>query len=319
MPRDYSRYRDERPRSRNNSQKRGRAEPSSGMMWLMVGVIIGLCVAGLAYLNQNKERFTQLAAVVSPSGNQQSNNNDATNVRKSVQQSAASQPKFDFYNMLPATQVSEPTATDQSEAVDKSAVQSKKLTPISAQANAILSGVTPPARNQNNMNANSGTANANVGQATTQSANPNNQTSTQQSAVATNNAPTTNNQLATNNTTANNIAAEANNSNNNSAQNSAAQSPASSNLQPASTSASQSALSGKYVIQIAAFRHFADADQLKAQLAFSGIEVQISTVQKGKYSLERVWLGPYSTFNAAAVMQKKLIENQIQSTLLKVN
>lgn len=297
MPRDYSRYRDERPRGRGNTQSRRRSEPSSGMTWLLVGVIIGLCIAGLTYLNQNKEHLTQLAAAVSTSNDQQAAANNSSTARHNTgQHKATPTPKFDFYKMLPAAQVSEPTVNDDTTS-DKSNIAVKNPAPISAQANAILSGVTPPP----NMHAGvAGAANnSGANNATTNNAEDNN---TADNNAATNNATQTSN---SENESEQASATANNNRINTTVQNSA--------------SLSEAAISGKYVIQIAAFRHFQDADQLKAQLAFSGFEAQITKIQKGKVNLERVWLGPYTTFNEAAAIQRKLTDNQIKSTLMKVD
>jgi cell division protein FtsN len=72
-----------------------------------------------------------------------------------------------------------------------------------------------------------------------------------------------------------------------------------------------------YIVQVATFGEHSDADQQKAQLALLGFEAKISEIQKNGKTLERVWLGPFTSRDDAQAVQKQLQENMISGKVLK--
>lgn len=71
----------------------------------------------------------------------------------------------------------------------------------------------------------------------------------------------------------------------------------------------------QFILQIASFRQYKDADQLKAQLTLMGYEVDIKKVRKGKLQLHRVQLGPFDSKQAAIHVQRKLKVDHFSSLL----
>jgi cell division protein FtsN len=74
-----------------------------------------------------------------------------------------------------------------------------------------------------------------------------------------------------------------------------------------------------YFLQVAAFQNPTDADNLKAQLALSGIEAQIQTAQlpDGK-TWHRVRIGPFSDMKELNASRDNLKQNNLQAYLIKV-
>lgn len=87
MARDYAR-----------SKSRGH-NSASGWMWLVIGLVIGLAVAGLMFLKKHESsqrRYVEHEHAKKPHEKQKQN---------ATTSSAHAQPQFDFYTMLPKMQV----------------------------------------------------------------------------------------------------------------------------------------------------------------------------------------------------------------------
>ena len=74
-----------------------------------------------------------------------------------------------------------------------------------------------------------------------------------------------------------------------------------------------------YFLQVAAFQNPADADNLKARLALSGIEAQIqtATLPDGRV-WHRVRVGPFSSKDELGKSRAALKENNLEANLIKV-
>jgi cell division protein FtsN len=74
-----------------------------------------------------------------------------------------------------------------------------------------------------------------------------------------------------------------------------------------------------YFLQVAAFQNPADADNLKAQLALSGVEAQIqtATLPDGKI-WHRVRVGPFSDMTQLNASRDTLKQNNLEANLIKV-
>ena len=308
MPRDYSRNKNDRSSGRRD-YRRNSSESSSGISWLLIGVLVGLCIAGIAYLNQSKNHN---GVENNPNAQQQMAINQTT-APTTAKKTTTNSPHFDFYNMLPSSQVSAPNATDDNdEQTTSDNVEHTSTPPNPAKVNAILSGITPPPANANlanNANTNNTNENANQNANTNSNQNNNSKQTTAQPISA--NSVDDNGDI---------ISVPKNTSSENSTPATTAQS-ADNNAQQTkpinTTTTAQN--SSAYVIQLAAFLHYQQADQYKAQLALSGYEAKIVSFQKNGKTLQRVWIGPYPSLTAAAVIQRQLAANEIKSTLLRVN
>lgn len=74
-----------------------------------------------------------------------------------------------------------------------------------------------------------------------------------------------------------------------------------------------------YFLQVAAFQNPSDADNLKAQLALTGIEAQIqtATLPDGRV-WHRVRVGPFSNKDELGKSRAALKENDLEANLIKV-
>lgn len=74
-----------------------------------------------------------------------------------------------------------------------------------------------------------------------------------------------------------------------------------------------------YLLQVASFRNFAEADSLKARLALLGVESKIETVSSGdKEVWHRVRVGPYSDPRELNKIRTRLLNNNINAILMQV-
>lgn len=74
----------------------------------------------------------------------------------------------------------------------------------------------------------------------------------------------------------------------------------------------------RYIVQVGSFKKLADADALRAKLAFLGIESKVQSVTiDNKETWHRVQVGPIAGRTQADSMQKRLKDNQIDSILMK--
>lgn len=75
----------------------------------------------------------------------------------------------------------------------------------------------------------------------------------------------------------------------------------------------------RYVLQAGAFANFQDADQLKAKLAFQGLQAQIQKVSiEGKGDYHRVRLGPYDKLEDLDNASQQLTKLGLKPIRLKV-
>lgn len=96
-----------------------------------------------------------------------------------------------------------------------------------------------------------------------------------------------------------------------------AQTPAKMTTKPAPATSTKQALN--YILQIGAFPHYADADELRAQLVLQGHEANIKTIKSHGATWNRVWMGPYSTLSAAQKSQQQLQQNHIKSIVVRIS
>lgn len=77
-------------------------------------------------------------------------------------------------------------------------------------------------------------------------------------------------------------------------------------------------LGTRYVLQVAAFRSAAEADQMRARLAILGFEATISRAQREGSEVFRVRVGPFDQFEALNQMKAALSDNGVESTVVRV-
>jgi cell division protein FtsN len=74
----------------------------------------------------------------------------------------------------------------------------------------------------------------------------------------------------------------------------------------------------RYIIQVASFSNYQDADRMRAQLTMSGFDVYIQSAQQSGKTLYRLNMGPYVSKDVAMVKQKELQDYNISSFLIKL-
>jgi len=72
-----------------------------------------------------------------------------------------------------------------------------------------------------------------------------------------------------------------------------------------------------YLLQVGSFRHYSDADKLKAQLTLQGFAVQTQKFMRGNAMWHRVLVGPYQNGETARGAQKKLTEMHLTSMVIR--
>jgi len=75
-----------------------------------------------------------------------------------------------------------------------------------------------------------------------------------------------------------------------------------------------------FIVQVGAFRTLTQAEELKAQLALSGMQASIQTFEKGSAETwHRVYLGPFTNKQEAVALQQQLQQTQaLHSLVLKM-
>jgi len=77
---------------------------------------------------------------------------------------------------------------------------------------------------------------------------------------------------------------------------------------------------GTYFLQAGSFRSFAEADNLKAQLALLGVESKVDTVTVNNTDTwHRVRVGPYQDLRELNKIRTRLLNNNINAILLKIS
>ncbi len=74
-----------------------------------------------------------------------------------------------------------------------------------------------------------------------------------------------------------------------------------------------------YILQVGSFRHAADAEQMKAQLALLGSVASVQTVTVNSETWHRVRIGPFIGARKADEMRRMLSDNRIDTLVMKVN
>jgi len=67
-----------------------------------------------------------------------------------------------------------------------------------------------------------------------------------------------------------------------------------------------------YILQVGSFNNYADADELKAKLAFLGLEAQLKEASIKNSTWYRVQLGPFESSNGLSKTKNLLIQNKIK-------
>jgi len=76
----------------------------------------------------------------------------------------------------------------------------------------------------------------------------------------------------------------------------------------------------RYLLQVASFRGYAEADRLKAQLALLGLQASIQTVEiQDGQTWHRVRVGPFTDREEIASVRQQLKSNGIDAVLLKLS
>lgn len=86
-----------------------------------------------------------------------------------------------------------------------------------------------------------------------------------------------------------------------------------------SISAKDSSIKKNYVLQIASFKTFTEADHLKAELIVMGYDVFISKIKQKDINWNRVNIGPYDSLSDVQRTKKDLQEHNIQSIIVEMN
>ena len=71
-------------------------------------------------------------------------------------------------------------------------------------------------------------------------------------------------------------------------------------------------VSGQSILQVGSFQSADEAESMKAQLAFLGLEASVKVAEVGGDTWHRVQLGPFSSDTRLSHARNLLIENQIQ-------
>ena len=69
---------------------------------------------------------------------------------------------------------------------------------------------------------------------------------------------------------------------------------------------------GQAILQVGSFQSSAEADSLKAQLAFLGLEANVEAAVVNDETWHRVQLGPFASENSLSRAKNLLIENEIE-------
>ena len=68
-----------------------------------------------------------------------------------------------------------------------------------------------------------------------------------------------------------------------------------------------------YMVQVASFKAFKDADKLKAQLILQGYNVSIRPREQKGIRWNRVWVGPFPTKSRGRKVQRQLAKQHLKS------
>ncbi|HUX74368.1 MAG TPA: SPOR domain-containing protein [Steroidobacteraceae bacterium] len=75
---------------------------------------------------------------------------------------------------------------------------------------------------------------------------------------------------------------------------------------------------GTYILQAGSYKHFADADRVRAQLALQGIESKVQKVSVDNDTWHRIRIGPVSNLDALNRMRRILRKANIDVLVIRV-
>ncbi len=76
--------------------------------------------------------------------------------------------------------------------------------------------------------------------------------------------------------------------------------------------------SGHYSVQAGSFRHFIEADKLKARLALMGIESRVEKAIIKGVTWNRVKMGPFSSASQISILKKRLKKNGVDTIVTEI-
>lgn len=86
-----------------------------------------------------------------------------------------------------------------------------------------------------------------------------------------------------------------------------------------SEASSEVADTQRYWVQAGAFSQSEDAENMRARIAFIGLDAQIAYRSENGQRLYRVRIGPFETSNQAEEIRQSLADNGIQASVLQQN
>lgn len=277
MPRDYV-------KSRTRRQERS---GPSGVIWLLMGVLIGLIIAGVFYVKNQNRHAPQPMTVPEPQLQQKTTAVTPTQQPAKTAAKAPStqnlQTQFDFYNILPSKKVIGPSGDENTtEIQNQNAASAAAAASTQAQSNPQTTAAPP--------------ATPTVVSEPELKSEPVSKPESEQPKIVEHKTKTQpSKQLppviqAT---------------------------PAYKAKSTVTSPPASSAKSSAYIVQVAALSDESDADQLKAQLTLLGFNVNVTGIKKNEKTFHRVWLGPFHSKSEAESAHKQLQENMISSQVLK--
>jgi LPXTG-motif cell wall-anchored protein len=90
-------------------------------------------------------------------------------------------------------------------------------------------------------------------------------------------------------------------------------------VEEAESIAKASLILHSYILQAGAFKHYADADKVRAKLILQGYNAQIKPVEVKGITWQRITLGPFKTLTEAQQVQDKLAKQGMKSLLFQIS
>lgn len=303
MAKDYA-------KSYGKRKKQYKSSSNSGAAWLVVGLLIGLGIGGFLYINQNgTSAFKNLKiapahVVIHKEKTQVTHNKSAATPKEETKQ-----PQFDFYTILPnmngnddaKTQVAQqqapaaatPTTVAAVKPAPPAAATPVKIVSAASEADATIENKTDT--KPTHKVATAQPAEKNITDADADTATEAKKSAHKQELMK----KAMHKELAEENSEV-------------------VKKQTSSKTTDETSSEShpkkEATKSSRYVLQIASFKSFEEADQLKAKLTMLGFDVKMKSGAKG----HRVYLGIFNNSQQASQVQQQLKEQQINSTMVKL-
>lgn len=335
MPRDYVRT---RPRS-NTTPTRGtppqpKRSGSSGFVWLLAGIFIGLIIAGVFYIKNHASQLqSQALSAPAPAPTETSLEPPTQTNSTALSPNASKNQNTQKENITQKSAAKTDSANKNNNAAQPSQSSSAKKSPQSLQTQFDFYNVLPgknvvgpsgdedaTALNPTLSSPSASSTSASPSSSTSKNAVSSPQTTVQDENDTDDNANNDTDTDADANTNTDADAASAKSSVPSSTQASTprtAKTPPSSTSIASTSSSGPSAASHHYILQAGVFSQYTDADNLKAQLVLLGFEAKTSSLTKNGKSLTRVYIGPFHSADEAKSIQSQLKENAISAKLLK--